>query len=174
MLRTHRAGKGPGGSGGMGFKLKEQKAPRRAPHLWSQRVGDLTCEPSSLPGLEWAWQMPFSPLLLLLFFLSWRVPPTCLSCSPLGLLPMPPGPMQLRGRGDLEGRGQSWELTRLPGPEWAGQISSTVLLLLLASLLLASPDLSGLPPMLLGPPTQPGGGFGGGTGLGVPQAPWAE
>ena len=66
MLRTHRTGKGPGSYGGVGLRLKEQKGPRRAPHPWSQRAGDLTWEHSRLPGLEWAGQTPSSPLPLLL------------------------------------------------------------------------------------------------------------
>ena len=50
----------------MGLRLKEQKGPRHAPHSWSQRSGDLTQEPSRLPGLEWVGQTPSSPLPLLL------------------------------------------------------------------------------------------------------------
>ena len=50
---------------GVGLRLKEEKGPRRAPHPWSQRAGDITWDPSRLPGLEWAGQMPSSPLLLL-------------------------------------------------------------------------------------------------------------
>ena len=53
------------GPWGVGLRLKEQKGPRCAPHPWSQRAGDLTWEPSRLPGLEWAGQTPSSPLLLL-------------------------------------------------------------------------------------------------------------
>ena len=87
--------KRPWGLWGVGLRLKEQKGPRHAPHPLTQRAGDLTWEPSRLSGLEWAGQMP-SPLLLLQ---SWRAPPACLSCSPLGLLPMPPGPMWLGGGG---------------------------------------------------------------------------
>ena len=65
MLRTHRAGKGPGGCGGVGLRLKEQKGPRRAPHPWSQWAGDLTWEPSRLPKPEWVGQSPSTPLLRL-------------------------------------------------------------------------------------------------------------
>ena len=72
MLRTHRAGKGPGDCGGVGIRLKGHKGPRQAPHPWSQRAGDLTWEISRLPGLEWVGQMPSSPLLLLR---SGRAPP---------------------------------------------------------------------------------------------------
>ena len=86
MLRTHRAGKGPGGYGGVRLRLKEQKGPRCAPHPWSQRARDLTWEPSRLPGLEWAGQSPSAPLPLL---------PDGSSHLPLlispGLPPMPPG-----------------------------------------------------------------------------------
>ena len=65
MLRTHRAGKGPGGWGG-GLRLREQKGPRCAPHPWSQMAGALTWEPSKLSGPEWAGQLPSAPLPLLL------------------------------------------------------------------------------------------------------------
>ena len=61
MLRTHRAGKGPGGCGGVGLRLKEHKGPRRAPHPWSERAGDLTWAPSRLPVPEWAGQSPSTP-----------------------------------------------------------------------------------------------------------------
>ena len=47
----------------VGLMLKEQKGPRRAPHPWPQRAGDLTWEPSRLPGLRQVGQMPSSPLL---------------------------------------------------------------------------------------------------------------
>ena len=57
--------KRPWGLWEMELRLKEQKGPRRAPHPWSQRAGDLTWEPSRLPGLEWAGQMPSAPLPLL-------------------------------------------------------------------------------------------------------------
>ena len=79
-------------------------------------------------------------------------PPTCLSCSPLGLPPMPPGPMLLRVGG-------SWRAGDRPGSsagsqaEWAGQSPSAPLLLLLEgpsrlplliSLASVMPILSGL------------------------------
>ena len=112
MLRTHRAGKGPGG----GLRLKEQKGPRCVPYPLSQRAGDLTWEPSRLPGLEWAGQMPSSPLLLLLkgpFCLPLLISLASLLClqDPRGL------------EGALVGRGSAWELSRLPVPEWARRSS---------------------------------------------------
>ena len=55
-----------GAMGGWGLDSTEQKGPRRTPHPWSQRAGDLTWEPSRLPGLEWVGQTPSSPLLFLL------------------------------------------------------------------------------------------------------------
>ena len=129
MLRTHRAGKGPGGCGGWGLGSRNRRGPGVSPHPSSQRAGDLTWEPSRLPGLEWAGHScSSSPLLLLQ---SWRAPPTCLSCPPVGVLPMPPGPMWPGVRGALEGRGPAWELSRLPGPQWAGQTPSAPLPLLL-------------------------------------------
>ena len=64
---------------GVGLRLRQQKEPRGSPYPWSQRAGDLTWEPSRLPGLEWVGKRPSSPLLLLQ---SGRPPPTCLSQSP--------------------------------------------------------------------------------------------
>ena len=170
MLRTHRAGKGPGGCGGWGLGSRNRRGPGMPPHPWSQRAGDLLWEPSRLPGLEWAGQMPSSPLLLLQ---SGRAPPPCLSWSP-----RPPsyGPKDPRGlEGGLEGRGPAWELSRLLMPKWVGQLPSTPLPLL-------PEGPSHLPPVLplaalLCPqgPTRPGGGFGvQGTGLGAQQAPRAR
>ena len=63
----------PWGLLGVGLRLKEQKGPRFAPHLWCQRIGDLTWEPSRLTGLEWTGQTPSSPLLW-----SGRAPLACL------------------------------------------------------------------------------------------------
>ena len=60
-----QGGKRPWGLWEVGLRLKEQKGPRLVPHPWSQRAGDLTWEPSRLPGLEWVEQTPSSPLLLL-------------------------------------------------------------------------------------------------------------
>ena len=69
MLRTHRAGKALGVAG-VWLKFKEQKGPRCAPHPWSQRVGDITWEPSRLPlgegaldGREPAWELSRIPRL---------------------------------------------------------------------------------------------------------------
>ena len=102
-----------------GVRLKEQKGPRHSPHPWSRREGDLTWEPSRLPGLEWAGQMPSSPLLLLPEGPS-HLP---LLISPASLL----YPQDQCGQGGgvaLEGRGPAWELSRLTVLEWAGQTPS--------------------------------------------------
>ena len=101
-----------------------------------------------------------------------QVPPICLSCSPLGLFLMLPGPMRPAGVGTLEGRELAWEFSRLPGPEWAEQSPSTPPLLLPEDpSRLPLPDL---PPMPQGP-TRPGGGFGGqGTRLRAQQGPRPE
>ena len=58
--------KRPWGLFGVGLRLKTQKGHRHVPHPWSQRAGDLTWEPSRLPGLLWAGQLPSASLLLLL------------------------------------------------------------------------------------------------------------
>ena len=116
MLRTHRAGKGLGDFGGLGLGSTEQKGPRCASRLWSQRVGDSTWEPCRLTGLEWVGQMPSAPLQLLW---SWGAPPACLSYSaPASLL----RPQEQHG---LEGASEGIE----PGPRsrqtspayWAGE-----------------------------------------------------
>ena len=68
--------------------------------------------------------------------------------------------------GALDCRELAWELSRLPMPQWVGQLPSTPLSPVF-------PDLPGLPPMPPGP-TRPGGDFGlQGTGLGAQQAPRA-
>ena len=51
------------------------------PHPCSQRVGDITWEPSGFPGLKWVGKCP-PPLLLLLLLWSRRASPACLSWSP--------------------------------------------------------------------------------------------
>ena len=106
MLRTHRAGKGPGGQWGWGLGSTEQKGHRHAHRLWSQRVGEPT---SRLPGLKWVGQIPSAPLLLLP---SWRAPPTCLSCS------LPASLLHPQDQPGLEGTSESVG----PGPR-AGQTS---------------------------------------------------
>ena len=64
MLRTHRAGKGPGGCGGWGLGSTEQKGPRRAPHPWSQRAGHSPGSPAGFLGSS-----------------GWGKHPRLLSCS---------------------------------------------------------------------------------------------
>ena len=80
MLRTHRAGKGPGGCRGWGLGSRNRRGLGLPPPLFSE-AGDLTWEPSRLPGLEWAGQM-LSVLLPLLpeghshlpLLISWASP----------------------------------------------------------------------------------------------------
>ena len=102
----------------MGLRLKEQKGPRCAPHPWSQRAGDLTWEPSRLPGLEWVGQTPSSPLLLLQSAV-WEGPSHLpLLFSPASLL-CPQD--QCRGKGrPLEGRGPAWDSAGSPCPSGQG------------------------------------------------------
>ena len=112
-----------------GLDSVEEKGPRHASCLWSQRAGDPTWEPSRLSRPERVGPVPSALLLLLR---SWRAPPACLSCSPLASLLWPQ---------DLCGRGwwgvvpwrvgdPAWELSRIPGVEWVGQTSSSPLPLL--------------------------------------------
>ena len=100
--------KRPWGPWEVGLRLKEQKGPRRAPHPWSQRAGDLTWEPCRLPGLEWAGQTPSSPLPLL---------PECPSRLPLLIsqasLLCPQGPR--RPGGGFGGQGISLGAQQAPG-----------------------------------------------------------
>ena len=156
----------------MGLRFKEQKGPRLAPHPWSQRAGDLTWEPSRLPGLMWAGQTPSSLLLL------WSGVLEGSSHLPLLFSPRPPSyapkdPRDLEA--DLEGRGLARELSKLPRLSGRGNhppLFSCSSHRTPPTCLSCSP--LGLPPMLPGP-TQPGGGFGGvGTGLGAQQAPQPE
>ena len=117
---------------GVGLRLKEQKGSRRVPHPWSQRVGDLSWEPNRLPGFEWVGRLPFG---------SGKAPPACLSLSPWPPSCAPKDPHSLEGA--LEGRGPAWELSRLPGPQWAGQSPSAPLPVL--------PDDSSHLPLLIFP-----------------------
>ena len=97
--------KRPWGLCGVGLRLKEQKGPSL------KRAGDLTWEPSRLPGLEWVGQMPSSPLLLLRSGV-WEGPSRLpLLISPASLL-CPQDQCGL-GRGALDGRGPAWKLSRL-------------------------------------------------------------
>ena len=107
MLRTHRAGKGPGGCGWGDLGSTEPTGPRRASCLWSQRAGDPTWEPSRFPRLEWVGQTSFTPLPL---FPSRGAPPSCLSSSPPAslLCPQnqhgPEGPSESIGPGPRAGQ----------------------------------------------------------------------
>ena len=152
----------------MGLRPKEQKGPRRAPHPWSQRAGDLTWEPSRLPGFKWVGKTLFSPLLLLLEGPS-RLPL---------LIPTWPPSYALKDPVSLEGPwragGLVWELSRLLVPEWVGQSPSAPLLLLWQ-------DPSRLPLLislfsLLCPqdPHSLDGALEGRTSLGAQQAPWPK
>ena len=138
--------KRPWGLWGVRLRLKEQKGHRCAPHLWSQRAGDLTWEPSSLPVPEWAGQSPSIPLLLLL---GWLLPPATPDLP--SLPPMPPGPT-LAGWGFGVG-GTGLGAQQAPQPMWARRSPSALLPLfpqgpshlpLLISLASGSLILSGL------------------------------
>ena len=100
------------------LSLKEQKGPRHAPHPWSQRAGDLTWEPSRLPGLTWARQTSSSPLLLLQSGV-WESPSglTLLIFLASLLCSQDQCSWGVGEEGDLEGRGLAWELSSLPVPE---------------------------------------------------------
>ena len=89
-----------------------------------------TWEPSSLPGLKRAGQMPSSPLLLLLLLLFWRTPLLASPVLPSAFFLCPQDQCGQGEGGTLEGRGPAWEFSRLPRPEWVEQSSSAPLLLL--------------------------------------------
>ena len=124
------------------------------PPPWSQRAGDLTWEPSRLPGLEWVGQMPSAPLLLLLQGPS-RLP---LLISPASLL-CPQGPTWPGG--GFGGGQPAWELSRLLGPSGPGNCPPLLSHSPRESLPPASPNVPSLrgadpvePPLLL-PPQSP-------------------
>ena len=110
----------------MGLRFKGQKGPRCAPHPSSQRVGGPHL------GAQWGSRARVG-----------RANALHSSPAPPGG-PLPPDspvlpsasflcPQDQCGRGEegaLEGRGPAWALSRLPGPEWAGQMPSAPLLLL--------------------------------------------
>ena len=116
MLRTHRAGKGPGGCGGWGLGSKNRRDPGMPPS----------------PGLRGQGTSPGSPAGFL-GSSGWGKRPPLLSCSsslggPLlpaspdlpGLLPMPPGPMRLgQGGGRLGGQGTCLGAQQAP-QAWVG------------------------------------------------------
>ena len=64
--------------GGWGLGSRNRRGPG-VPPTPDVRAGDLTWEPSSLPGLEWAGQTPSSPLTCSSGLMSGRAPPACLS-----------------------------------------------------------------------------------------------
>ena len=118
-LSCHLMPPGPMQPRGVGLRLKEQEGSRRAPHPWSQRTGDLTWEPSRLPGLEYIGQTPSPPLLSCSSSLGGPLPPA--SPDLPSLLPMPP-------RTHTAWRGL-WEQGDWPVPKWTGQSPSAPLLL---------------------------------------------
>ena len=115
--------KWPWGLWGVGLKLMEQKGPRCAPHSSLRGQGTSPGSLASFLGLR-GWGK--CPPLLACF--SHSAPPACLSWSPRSPSYSLKDPRGLE-RG-LEGRGSAWELSRLPGPQWAGQSPSAPLPLL--------------------------------------------
>ena len=124
MLRTHRAGKALGAVG-WGLGSGNRRDPGVPPTLVSEVRGPhLGAQQASWAGVGGAIALRSSP----------APPAGPLPPAPPDLPsfpPMLPGPMRLGGGWALEGRGRAWELSRLPGFEWAGQSPSAPLLLLL-------------------------------------------
>ena len=89
LLRTHRAGKGPGGCGGWGLGSRNRRGPGVPPTPGLSGQGTSPGSPAGFLGSSGWGKHP--PLLSCSSSLgSGRAPPTCLSCSPLSLLPVPP------------------------------------------------------------------------------------
>ena len=77
MLKTHRAGKGPGGCRGWGLGSRNRRAPGVSPTPGLRGQGTSSGSPAGFLGMNGWGKHP--PLLLLL---SGRALPTCPSCSP--------------------------------------------------------------------------------------------
>ena len=152
MLKTHRAGKGPGDCGRWDLGSRNIRGPGVTPTPGLRGQGTSPGSPAGFLGLSGQGKHP--PLLSFSYSLwSGKAPPTCLSSSP-----QPPSYAPRTNAAGREGwalvdRGPAWELSRLPVPEWAGQSPSTPLLLLLdgpsclpllISLASGAPILSGL------------------------------
>ena len=147
MLRTHGAGKGPGGCGGWGLGSRARRPPDVSPTPALRGQGTSPGSPAGfLGGVGGANTLLFSPV-------PPRGPLPPASPDLPGLLPMPPGPTWPGG--GLWGWVPAWELSRLP--VLSGEVHSS-LALPGGSLPAASPDLAGLrgadpvwPPLLLPP-----------------------
>ena len=126
MLRTHRAGKGPGGCGGWGLGSRSRRGPGLPP----------------IPGLIGQGTSPGSPAGFLVSG-GWGSHPPLLSCpyipgGPLlptspdvpSLPPMPPGTHVAWG-GGFGGQGIRLGAQQAPWSKWAGQSPSVSLMLLL-------------------------------------------
>ena len=173
MLRTHKAGKGPGVCEGWGLGSRNRWGPGvtptpvsegRGPHLGAQqaswaRVGGANALLSSPAPPVWGLGGPLPPA-------SPDLP---------GLPTMPPGPTGLKGA--LDCRGPAWEVSRLPGPQWAGQSPSTPLPLLLDGSCHLPLLISQAPLLCLQDPRGLDGLLMEGSSLGAQQAPqpkWAR
>ena len=77
MLRTHRAGKGPGGSGGWGLGSRNRRGPGMSPTSDLRRQGTSPGSPAGFLGLSGRGKCP--PLLSCS---SRTASPTCLSLPP--------------------------------------------------------------------------------------------
>ena len=99
MLRTHRAGKGPGGSGGWGLGSRNRRGPGVPPTSGLRGQGTSPGSPAGFLGSS-GWGKG-SPLLSCSSGLGGPLLPASpdLPCLP----PMPPGPMWLGEGGDRSG-----------------------------------------------------------------------
>ena len=154
MLRTHRAGKGPGGCGVWGLGSRNRRGPGVPPTPGLRGQGTSPRSPAGFLGSSGWGKCP--PLLLLQ---SGRAPTASFSWSPWPPSYALKNPRGLEGA--LEGRGSPWELSRLPGLSRGAVALCSSPALPGESFPPASPDLPGLrgtdpvwPPLLL-PPQSP-------------------
>ena len=112
MLRTHRAGKGPGGCAGWGLGSRNRRGPGVPPTPGLRgrgpQLGSLQASWAGVGGAIALHSSPAPP--------GGPLPPAS-PILPLASFLCPQGPMR-PGRG-LEVRGSAWELSRLLMQEWA-------------------------------------------------------
>ena len=170
MLRTHRAGKGPGGCGGWGLGSRNRRGPGVPPTPGLRGQGTSPGSPAGF--LDSSGCSKCLPLLSCSSCLRGPIPPA--SPDLPGLLVMPSRThVAWRGPWRAGDRPRSsavspylsrWAVTLCSFPTPPGWLLPP-----------SSPDLPSASFLCPQGPTQPGGGFGGqGIGLGAQQAPQPE
>ena len=118
MLRTHRAGKGPGSYGGWGLGSRNRRAPGVPPSPGLRGQGTSPGSPAGFLGLSRRGKRP--PLLSCSSSLQGPMPPA--SPDLPGLPSMPTGPIRLCGV-DLGGQGTSLGAQQAPLAQVGGAIN---------------------------------------------------